>query len=143
MRLFRRLHNLSQNPAHILWMHKEYQRPMRTNARLAQHAFTHRLKLRLRGVNIGHFVTQMMLATLGVLFKERRDAGVPRQRLDQLNLRSIQRAVGAGRIDKANLHPLIRQVERLMNFRRAHDIAIKHDAIGDGRRCNADMIETA
>ena len=142
MRLFRRLHNLSQNPAHILWMHKEYQRPVRTNARLAQHAFAHGLKLGFGGVDIGHFVTQMMLPTLGVLFKERRDAGVPRQRLDQLNLRPVLRAVETGSINKANFHPLNGQVKWIMDFRRTHHVAVERDAVRDRRRCNADMVET-
>ncbi len=70
MRLLRRLHNLSQNPAHILGMEEEYQRPMRANAGLAQHALAHGLKLGLGGVDIGHFIAHMMLATCGFLARK-------------------------------------------------------------------------
>ena len=47
------------------------------------------------------------------------------------------------RIDEAHLQPLIGHVERLMNFGRAHHIAVKYDAVRDGGRCDADVVESA
>jgi hypothetical protein len=113
---------------------------MRANAWFAQHALAYCLKLRLCGMNIGHFVTHMMLATLWVLFKERRDGGIAGEWLNQLNLRAVHRSIRAGRINKADFHPLIRQVKRRMNFRRAHNVTVKDDAILDGGCCDTDMV---
>src|SRR3546814_1929474 len=68
----RRLHNLGQHPAHILGVKEEDQRPMRPDPRLAEHALAHRLELGLGGVNVGDFVTQMMLPARRVLLQESR-----------------------------------------------------------------------
>jgi hypothetical protein len=51
-------------------MDEKDKRPMRTNPRLAEHALAHRFKFVLGRVNIGHFVTEMVLPPLRVLFKE-------------------------------------------------------------------------
>lgn len=73
-----RFHNLGQHPAHILGMHEKNQCAMRANPRLAQNAFAQALELGLGGVDVGHFVTDMMLPTRRVLLKERRDGGIAR-----------------------------------------------------------------
>ena len=139
----RRLHNLGQNPAHVLGMDEENQRPMRANAGFAQHALTQRLKLSLRDMNIGHFVTDMMLPAGRVLVEEALDRRVSGQRLDQFNLRAVERAFGTRCINKADLHALFGKVERIMDLRRAHYIAVKDDAVCNGGRCDANMVETA
>ena len=71
-----RLHNFSQHPAHVLGMHKKYQRAMRANTRLAKNALAQPLKFRLCGVNIRHFKTDMMLPAERVLGKEAVDRGI-------------------------------------------------------------------
>ena len=48
-----------------------------------------------------------------------------------------------GRIDEADLDPLLGQVERLMDFSRPHHVAIERDAGGDRGRGDADVVETA
>ena len=59
---------------------------MRTNSWLTQHALAHRLELRLGSVDVRHFVTDMMLPPLRVLFEEACDGSVPRQWLDEFDL---------------------------------------------------------
>ena len=48
-----------------------------------------------------------------------------------------------GGIDEADLHALIGQIERLMDLRRAHDVAVKRDGVRDGGRGDADVVEAA
>ena len=139
----RRFHDLGEHALHVLGMHKKDKRPVRPDPRLAQHAFALAFEPGLGGVDIGHFVAHVVLAPGGVLVEERLDRGVARQRLDQLDLRAAERAIRAGRIDEADFDPLLGQVERLMNLRRPHDIAIERDAVGDRGRGDADMVETA
>ena len=98
-------HNLSQHAVHIARVDEEDQRAVRADAGLAQHALAHRFEFGLGGVNIGHFVAQMMLPTGWVLVEERGDGGVARQRLDQLDLGAVQRTIRARSIDKAAFTP--------------------------------------
>ena len=84
----------------------------------------------------------MMLPACWVLFKKPCDGGIPRQRLDKLYLCSIHRPVSAGGVNETDLNALVRQVERFMDFCRAHHVAVKDDAVSDGRRCNTNMVET-
>ena len=76
------LHNFGQNTLHILGMHKEYQRPVCANPWFAKHAFAHRLKFGLCSVNIGHFVTDMMLPTRRIFLQKRGNLSIARQRLN-------------------------------------------------------------
>src|SRR3989344_3708095 len=143
MRLLRRLHDLGQHPAHILGVQEKNQRSMRPDAGLAEHALAQRLERGLGGMNVGDFVAHMMLPARRVLLEKARDRGVARQRLDQLDLRAVQRAIGAGGIDETHLHSLFGQVERRVDLRRAHHVTVKDDAVGDRRRRNADMVQTS
>jgi hypothetical protein len=86
-------------------MDEENQRAMRAYAGFAQNALAHRLKLRLGDMNIGHFVTEMMLATRRVLVEETLDRGVAGQRLDQLNLRAVERPITPGVSTKQTFTP--------------------------------------
>src|SRR3546814_7609070 len=70
------------------------------------------LHLGLGGVNIGHFEADVVLSARRVLLEELHDRRVLAQRLDQLDL-------AVGRIDEAHTHALRRQVERLVDLRRA------------------------
>ena len=116
---------------------------MRPDARLAQHALAQRLERRLGRVNIGHFVAHVVLPPGGVLRQKAGDPGIARQRLDQFDLRAVQRAIRTRRVDEAHLHALLRQVEGLMDLRRAHHVAPEHNAVRNRRRRNADMVEPA
>src|SRR5690606_13024292 len=61
---------------------------------------------------------------------------------DQLDLRAVHATVRRS-VDEADLHPLLGQVERLGDVARTHRLPIVRDAVGNGRRRDADMIETA
>ena len=142
MCLLRRLHDLGQHPVHILGMHEEDQRAMRPDARFAEHPRTLRLEPGLGFENVGHLVAHMMLPPGRVLGDEGGDRRTFIERLDQLDLRP-RRPILARRIDKTHLHPLRGQVERFMDLRRAHHIAIISDALFQAGRGDADMVETA
>ena len=77
-----------------------------------------------------------MLTAERILRKEAVNRRVSTERLDQFDL-------AVRRINEADLHTLCGHVERLMNLHRPHDITPMGDAVGDRRRCDADMIEAA
>ena len=134
-------HDFGQHALHIAGVDEENQRAVRADPGFAQHALAHGLKLGLGGVDIGHFVAHMMLPAGRVLLKEAGDRGVAGQRLDQLDLRAVQRTIRAGSVDKADLHALIGQIKRRVDLGRAHNVAVKHDGVRDGRRCHANVVE--
>src|SRR3546814_6638949 len=85
MRLFRRLHQLHQNAAHIPGMHEDDGRAVRADARLAQHLGALRLHLGLGGVDVRHLEADMMLPAARVLRQEAVQRRILSQRLDQLD----------------------------------------------------------
>ena len=82
----RRLHNLGQNPAHILGMDEENQRAVRADAGGAEDALAERLELGAGLGDVGHFEAQVMLPAERVLGEEACERGVLAERLDQLDL---------------------------------------------------------
>ena len=91
-------------------------------------------------MDIGYFVTDMVLPARWVFLKKCSNRSIAGQRFDEFNLRAIERAICTGRIHEADLHALIGQIERRMYFRRTHDVAVKNNAVRDGRRCDPDMV---
>src|SRR3546814_21095377 len=80
------------------------------------------------------FRADVVLSARRVLLEERHDRRVLAQRLDQLYL-------AVGRIDEAHTHALRRQVERLVDLRRAKQADVHFDRFHDRRRRNADLVE--
>src|SRR3546814_7939105 len=80
------------------------------------------------------FEADVVLSARRVLLEELHDRRVLAQRLDQLDL-------AVGRIDEAHTHALRRQVERLVDLRRAKQADVHFDRFLDRRRRNADMVE--
>ena len=137
-----RFHDLGQHALHVLGMDEENGSAVCADAGRAEDAFAHGFELGARDFDVGHLEADMMLPTRRVLGKKAIDRRAFVKRLDQLNLRAVHTGVRR-RIDKANLHALLRQVERLSDMRRTHDVAVMRDGVRNGRRCNADMVETA
>ena len=69
VRAFWRFHDLGQLPAHVLWVDEENQRAVGTNAGLAENALAEAFEPGLGHVNIGHFVTDVVLAAQRVLLE--------------------------------------------------------------------------
>lgn len=141
MRPFGRFHNLGQHPAHILWVDEEYHRPVRTNARFAQHLFALGFKPRLGRNDVGNFITNMVLPAQGVALHPFSNGGVGGERLQQLDLRA-RCSIQTGRIDEAHLHPLFGQVKGFGNVIRAHDVAVERDGSGKIGCRHADVVES-
>ena len=108
---------------------------MRADPGLAEDTLAHRNKFGARGVDVGHFETDMMLSPPRVFGEETVDGRVSAERFDQLDLRAVRG------VDEADFHTLRGQIERLVDFGRAHDIAPEGNAVSDRRRRNADMVE--
>src|SRR3712207_4513422 len=119
---FRRLHQLHQDPAHVLGVDENNRRAMRPDPRLAKHFCTLRLHLPLGLVDVRNLEAHMMLATRGVLHEEGDEGRALAQRLNQLDL-------AVRRIDEADADTLRRQIERLMDLRRTEEVAIERDAL--------------
>src|SRR3546814_3450668 len=101
-------------------MDEDDRRSVRADAGFAQHLCALCLHLGLGGVNIGHFEADVVLSARRVLLEELHDRRVLAQRLDQLDL-------AVGRIDEAHTHALRRQVERLVDLRRAKQADVHFD----------------
>jgi hypothetical protein len=84
----------------------------------------------------------MMLPAQRVLGEEVVDRAVWTKRLDKLELRAVYPAVG-GRIDETDCHPLFGEVEWFVDLGGAKSVAAMRDGVGDGGRCDADVIEAA
>src|SRR6185312_15309154 len=122
-----------ENAAHVLRVHEEYRRPVRADARLAEHARALGLELGLGGVDVRHLEADMMLAAERILFDEFGDGRAVAERLDQLDL-------AVGRIDEADAHALRGKVERRSMRLGAENIAVKLEALLDRRGGDPDMV---
>ena len=78
----------------------------------------------MRGVDVGHFETDLMLPAERVLREEPVDRRVRAERLDQLDLR-------VRCINETHSHPLRGEVERFVDRGCTHNITPMHDAVGD------------
>src|SRR5438045_208268 len=100
----RRFHDLGQDAAHVLRVDEEDERPMRADARLAEHPRTLGFELGLGGVDVGHLEADMVLPAERVLLEESHDRRALAERLDQLDLR-------IGSVDETHAHALRRKIE--------------------------------
>ena len=104
MRLRRRFHDLRQHSAHVLGVHEEDERAVRSDAWIAEDSRSLRFELGLGGVNVRHFKAHVLLSSERVLFEELHDGRILAEGLDQFDLRVRS-------IDETHADALRRQVE--------------------------------
>src|SRR6478672_2060413 len=129
-------HDLREDPAHVLGVDEEDQRPMGADARLTEHAGALGLELGLGGVDVGHLEADMVLPAERIALEELHDRRVLAQRLDQLDLR-------IGRVDEADADALRGEVEGGAMRLGAEHGPIGVEALLDRRRRDANMVEAA
>ena len=112
--ILRRFHDLGQHAGHVLRVHEEHRRSVRTDADRAEDALAGCGKLLMCRVNVGHLERQVMLPAERIALQEccnRRALGKRRQ---QLNLRPDVRRIGTKwawtyviNLPQSNPYPLI------------------------------------
>ena len=140
--VFRRFHDFRKHALHVLGMDEKDRRAVRADARRAKNTLAEALKFLACRSDIGHFKADVMLPAQRVLLEKVFDRRAVVKGLDQLDLRAIHTRIGR-RIDEADLHALLGQVERLLNICSTHRVTIMRDRLYDRRRCHADVIETS
>ena len=140
--VFRRFHDFRKHALHILGMDEKDRRAVRTNACGAKNTLAYCFEFLPRRSDIWHFEADVMLAAQGILLEEVIYRGTVIKGLDQLDLRPIHARIGR-RIDEADLHALLWQVEGFLDICRTHRVTIMRDRLCDRGRCYADVIETS
>src|SRR5687768_1564594 len=107
-------------------MYENDQSAVCADAWLAEHLGALGLQFGLGGVDVGHLEADMVLSAGRISGQKVMQRAVLAQGLDQLDL-------AVGRIDEADPYPLRRQVEGLVDRRRAEHVAIERDALLDRR----------
>src|ERR1700712_1639345 len=87
-------------------------------------------------MDVGNLEADMMLPAGRVLCQEAMDRAVLAIGLDQLDL-------AVGRVDEADPHALGRQIEGLVDLRRAKQVAVERDALLDRGGGDTDVVQTA
>jgi len=125
-RTFRDFHDLGQHAAHILGMQEEDQGAMRADTRLAQHLDALGLEIGLGGLDIRNLEADMVLPAQRVLREKNYGSA---------SFRPAARSARSGCWVYRRTHPhaLRRHVERIMDFRRAHDVAVERGGFFDRR----------